>query len=297
MAEVLAGHGCSWIFEAGAVRVRFHRGLQVPKLLHALGERRVPYEALADVSLTPGKRGTLVMRAVPRQGADALLIAAAGQLKEALDPYRLVLPVEREKEAEEYADLMRSSMDGRGPVARCLVAAPSVPRAFKGWDGQAAFDGEAVRLQWFWSSAAKAKQQAGDQRLTLSEIEGVEWRSPDVSAGCLRFRVRGREAPRDPEQDPASVVFRLGYGATAESLPLAAAVVHALREAPAPVLEPEPDEREPDAREPDEHKAAVAAPEGGDIPGLIRKLGDLRDAGLLTEEEFQAKKVELLSRL
>jgi hypothetical protein len=34
-----------------------------------------------------------------------------------------------------------------------------------------------------------------------------------------------------------------------------------------------------------------------DIPDQIRRLGELRDAGLLTEDEFAAKKTELLERL
>lgn len=34
-----------------------------------------------------------------------------------------------------------------------------------------------------------------------------------------------------------------------------------------------------------------------DVADQIRKLGELRDAGLLTEEEFQSKKTELLKRL
>jgi len=40
-----------------------------------------------------------------------------------------------------------------------------------------------------------------------------------------------------------------------------------------------------------------APPGTGPSPlALIRELGELRDAGLLTEEEFQAKKAELLER-
>jgi hypothetical protein len=35
----------------------------------------------------------------------------------------------------------------------------------------------------------------------------------------------------------------------------------------------------------------------GDIPEQIRKLGELRDSGILTNEEFEAKKAELLGRL
>ncbi|WP_426624290.1 SHOCT domain-containing protein [Leifsonia sp. McL0607] len=47
--------------------------------------------------------------------------------------------------------------------------------------------------------------------------------------------------------------------------------------------------------------AAVAAPsDGGEADAIIasiKKLGELRDAGVLTDNEFDAKKAELLSRL
>jgi hypothetical protein len=38
-------------------------------------------------------------------------------------------------------------------------------------------------------------------------------------------------------------------------------------------------------------------PASTDIPDQIRKLGELRDAGILTPDEFEAKKAELLSRM
>jgi hypothetical protein len=41
--------------------------------------------------------------------------------------------------------------------------------------------------------------------------------------------------------------------------------------------------------------AAVAA--DGDIIDQIRRLGELRDSGLITPEEFETKKAELLGRL
>jgi hypothetical protein len=34
-----------------------------------------------------------------------------------------------------------------------------------------------------------------------------------------------------------------------------------------------------------------------DIPDQIRKLGELRDSGMVTPEEFEAKKAELLGRM
>ncbi len=47
-----------------------------------------------------------------------------------------------------------------------------------------------------------------------------------------------------------------------------------------------------------EGDAAGLVPSGSaDIPDQIRKLGELRDAGILTQEEFEAKKGDLLSRM
>lgn len=41
--------------------------------------------------------------------------------------------------------------------------------------------------------------------------------------------------------------------------------------------------------------AAVSAPEGEDVIAKIKQLGELRDQGLLTEEEFAAQKAKLLA--
>lgn len=41
----------------------------------------------------------------------------------------------------------------------------------------------------------------------------------------------------------------------------------------------------------------VAAPPADDIPSQIQKLAGLRDAGILTEEEFTTKKAELLAKM
>lgn len=41
----------------------------------------------------------------------------------------------------------------------------------------------------------------------------------------------------------------------------------------------------------------VASPTPLDVPGQIRKLSELRDEGLISPEEFEAKKRELLDRL
>jgi len=282
MGDVLAGFHAAWEFESDSVLIRFERGIRTPKLFQALGERRIPLKAIAGVTLTPGKRGTVVLRAEPRPGADPLMEAADGQLKENCDPYRLVLPAERETLAEYYADELRAQLTHHEPAERFLVAAPEVPRAFKAYDAKASFDGRAVSFRWFWTGASSAKWKAGDQTFPVADLSGVEWRSPEVFEGHLRLLRRTDSSSVTPvDQDPASVVFGLGYGPVHESLPFAAAVLAAVRSTGgAPAVQLNAGRRDP-----------------GDVAERIRHLGGLHEAGLVTDEEFAAKKAELLAEL
>lgn len=304
MGDVLAGIHATWEFESDALVIRFERGNRnTPKLFGALRERRVPHEALASVTLTPGKRGTVVLHAVPRPGADPLMEAAAGQLKETCDPYRLVLPADRETLAEYYRDelralLPRGATDGADgsaegddvavmPTDGFLVAAPTGPLSFKTYDGRASFDGMSeIAFRWSWTGASSEKWKAGDQTFSVRELSGVEWRSPEILDGYLRLVPRdGAPRPAQPDLDPASVVFGLGLGPVHESLPFAAAVLAAIRgKDRAPVAVP--------AGAPD-----AARRDPGAVADRIRHLGDLHRAGLVTDEEFSAKKAELLAEL
>ncbi|UGY91182.1 DUF4429 domain-containing protein [Streptomyces gobiensis] len=304
MGDVLAGIHSTWEFDTDSVLIRFERGIRTPKLFHVLRERRIPYEALSGVELTPGsRRGTVVLRALPRPGADPLLEAADGQLKDHSDPYRLVLPAERGTLADYYATELRGAL-GPGaekPAERHLVAAPAPPLQFKAYDGKVAFDGTSVSFRWFWTGASSAKWKAGDQTFRVSELEGVEWRSPEVFNGHLRLLRRGVEPPDVPgeaDQDPASVVFGLGYGLVHESLPLAAALLEAVRAAePVPALEPSSASGAHPGRGRTGSSVRPGRADPADIAERIRHLGELHEAGLLTEEEFSAKKAELLAEL
>ncbi|MFG3530680.1 DUF4429 domain-containing protein [Streptomyces sp. NPDC047917] len=322
MGDVLAGIHATWEFDTDSVLIRFERGIRTPRLFQSLRERRVPHAALSSVTLTPGKRGTVVLRAVPRPGADPLVEAAAGQLKDGCDPYRLVLPAERETLAEYYADELRARLgpDAAEPAERFLVAAPEAPMQFKAYDGRAGFDGHRVSFRWFWTGASTAKWKAGDQTFPVTELSGVEWRSPEAFEGYLRLVPRGLEAavpgpvagdgparsggpgpvaepgaahgpqpvaagPTRADQDPAAVVFGLGYGPVHESLPFAAAVLESVRKNHSAAAVP----------------AAVLAGAGrrdpADIAERIRHLGELHRAGLVTDDEFSAKKAQLLAEL
>jgi hypothetical protein len=299
MGDVLAGTHSTWEFDTDSVLIRFERGIRTPKLFHVLGERRIPYEALSQVELAPGgRRGTVVLRAEPRAGADPLMEAAAGQLKDGCDPYRLVLPAQRETLADYYATELRSvlSADAGEPAPHHMVAAPPPPHSFKAFDGKASFDGQTVFFRWFWTGASSSKWKAGDQSFQVGDLEGVEWRSPEIAGGHLRVLPRAGRAPEaaEADKDPASVVFGVGYGLVHESLPFAASVLEAVR-----------------AAGPEESAEAAASPAAGhgsrgtrpgrsdpaDIAERIRHLGELHGAGLLTEDEFSKKKADLLAEL
>ncbi|GHE83164.1 DUF4429 domain-containing protein [Streptomyces fumanus] len=283
MGDVLAGSHAAWEFGSDSVLIRYERGLRTPRLFQALGERRIPVEAIAGVTLAPGRRGTVVLQLQPRAGADPLMEAAAGQLKESCDPYRLVLPAEREPLAGYWADELRGQLPeaGAGPAERHLVAAPEPPLQFKAYDAKASFDGTSVSFRWFWTGASSAKWKAGDQTFPVTGLSGVEWRSPEVTEGYLRLQRRDGSAAGVPvDQDPACVVFGLGYGAVHESLPFAAAVLAAVRAAG-------------DAAVP----VAAVRRDPADIAERIRHLGELHQAGLVTDEEFSVKKAELLAEL
>jgi hypothetical protein len=291
MGDVLAGFHAAWEFDSDSVLIRYERGIRTPKLFGALGERRIPHEALAAVRLTPGRRGTVVLHAESRPGADPLMEAAGGQLKESSDPYRLVLPVERETLAEYYADELRALLGPScsEPAKRYLVAAPEPPLRFKAYDAKASFNGRSVRFRWSWTGASSAKWKAGDQNIPVTELCGLEWRSPEALGGHLRLHRRGEDQNKSGEadQDPTAVVFGLGYGPVHESLPFAASVLAAIRAAsPAPALVAA------------QARTVVSArPDPADIAERIRHLGELHSAGLLTDEEFTVKKAELLAEL
>ncbi|MFJ7268254.1 DUF4429 domain-containing protein [Streptomyces sp. NPDC099050] len=277
MGDVLAGNHAVWEFDrtTNSLIIRFARGMRTPRLWHALGERRIPLEALSGVDLTVGRRDALVLRARVRVGADPLMEAAAGQLRDVCDPYRLALPGggagAGAVRAAAFAEALRERIGPAGPAERFLVTAPEPPATLKAYDARLTLDGGAVTFHWSRTGATSTKWKAGDQRYPLAALAGLVWHSPQRPGGHLRLLPREGAGDPRPDHDLSSAVFGVGYGGVHESLPFAAAVLVALRA-----------------------RAVVASGAVGTrLPGpreweRIQHLTELHSAGLLTDAEYRA---------
>ncbi|WUH97870.1 DUF4429 domain-containing protein [Spirillospora sp. NBC_00431] len=301
MAEIIGTDG-TWTFDGETLRIVPGHGRGVHRLRRLLGELTLPLEALAGVAFeTGGKSGLL--RARLRQGADPLLQAAAGALKDSSDPYRLNVDGGRFAVAEYLVDEVRNALlieeVGTGRVDRYLLPGPDVPIRASGGDGSAAFDGDSVRLEWNWM-AESAKKDAGPQHLPMRDIASVELHPAiGLDNGYLRFRIDdGAEQP-EPILDPRCMMLWGFKKEAAAAIALAAAVTARLPHPYAVDDTPPPPELEAAPESEDAAKGA-AKDSSDDHDALLRRLrelGDLRKEGILTEEEFTAAKQAVLRRL
>lgn len=122
-----------------------------------------------------------------------------------------------------------------------------------------------------------SQQQPGGRTLTFSSQFGT------VQLSDLREIGGAGDAAPEAEAAPAA------EPAPAPSEPAAAT---------APAAEPEPAPAEPAPAPAAASAPAAPGPAGeGDVIAQIERLAGLRDKGILSDEEFSAKKTELLSRL
>lgn len=133
-----------------------------------------------------------------------------------------------------------------------------------------------------------SQQQSGDQSLTFTSQNGLVRLAdlPRVSSGDSL----GAGSEPSLTSDTSSPVPRSEPEAVASEMPsapveTASPVSQSLHETPSAPLSVSPSRPQPAE---DQSDAIIA---------LIRKLADLRDAGILTDDEFQTKKTDLLGRL
>lgn len=148
----------------------------------------------------------------------------------------------------------------------------------KGANGQISFDGRTVTITRKGMRAALVSGGFGaEKQLHISAITAVQYKKAGLNLGYIQLSVPGevvaqrRNKTQTLQQDENTITFYSGgnadFKALADELN---AAIHA------------------------KHEPVAAAP---DIADQLRKLGELRDSGVLTQAEFDAKKAELLARM
>jgi hypothetical protein len=160
------------------------------------------------------------------------------------------------------------------------VSSAEPTMSIKGVNGQVSVVGDFIVIN---RKGFMAKMSQGftkdEKRLNIHTITAVQLKKPGMTRGYIQFTLAGgnesRKGVSDATKDENSVLF--DKKSLAEFEALRDYVDRRITEAHAP-QSPSPSQ-EPDLGE------------------QIRKLAALRDEGLLTEDEFQAKKADLLSRM
>ncbi len=154
----------------------------------------------------------------------------------------------------------------------------------RGYNGQIRFDGDVVMItrEGFMGRMSVGR---GEKRIPLDALAAVHWRpAPRASLGWLQFTIPGsreavnRRGPRqagevDITRDENTVTFQRKHQEAFER------VRQAIEDALV------------------SRREAVASQSGTSVVDQLRELAQLRDKGILTDAEFEAKKVELVRRL
>ena len=298
MAEIIQKDG-TWTFDGDTVRIVPGSDKSVSPLRRTLGEVAVPLRALAGVSFEPGKKaGRLRLRL--RDGADPLLQITAGRLEDAWDPYRLSVEPGRTGVAEYFVDEVRHALlleqVGTGPLDGYVLPGPPLPVTVGAGDGTVMFDGERIRLEWNWKTE-ESKQSGGPRTLALDDVRAVEWLpAAGLENGYLRFQVTPEPVRTPPKHDPHAVEL-WGFRKDPLMALVAAAVVARMPHPYAagtaqPALAPSPVRHE--AAGPD---GSSGADDHDVLLRRLRELGELHQAGILTEDEFSTAKQAVLKRM
>lgn len=295
----LSGRNATWAFLPDRIEIVYSSSSGIPRLLRRIGRRSVPVAAIAWAGVMHGD-GAPVLALRLHPGADPYTEVAAGQLAEDSDLYRLELDRGQADLAEYYAEHIRLLVEQHGVIWSesdgFLLGADPPPLHLRCFDADAHLDADNLHLRWN-ADATPEKRSGGDRTYPLTDLRGVEWVRPGAFSGQLSVRVKGESADKPPaEEDPTTVLFGLGCGTVADSLPFGASLLAGIRRHMAPASS---------GALSDGWRAAVDAGPSvsrlatsvDEIANAIRELGSLNEAGLLDDAEFQRKKQELLDRL
>jgi hypothetical protein len=152
----------------------------------------------------------------------------------------------------------------------------------KGRNGQLQLLPTKVRIirKGAWALALQGVQ--GDKEIYLDQISSIQFKKAGLAVGYMRFVfLGGRETKtgiRDTMKDENTVAFVHKHEAEFEAIKRA--IEEKMHEA-----------RTSRVQQP----LQQAAP--ADIPAQIKKLAELKNQGILTEQEFQQKKEDLLAKM
>jgi hypothetical protein len=153
----------------------------------------------------------------------------------------------------------------------------------KGHNGTVIWDGDFVTIRRT-GFLARTTVGKGEKRIPISSMTAVQWKPAGVMVnGFIQFTVGGGNEKRSKfgsqtssaVNDENSVVFIKKQMAAFDNL--RSQIEHAMAERGRP--------------------SAPAAPAAPDHLAQLKQLGELREAGVLSVEEFSAKKTEILGRL
>jgi Short C-terminal domain/Domain of unknown function (DUF4429) len=263
----------------------------------------VPVTALSSVSISPVTRreyGYLIL--VPRRDASPFHSVAAEHLTTGLDPLGIAFDDEHELLVEYYAQEIQAEISQHGladvPARKPLIAVPaSLPHAV-GIDGILSLHEDHVEFTWGINTRPAKLNHGRHWRIPLSAIETATWRPANATPdghGYLQLRLAGVPESVDihPLDDPNAIVLA-SEDLHALALIFGAALLVHISEVETRIdhdlvarwlqsAQPSRSEQPPK--------------DSTRIVDQIKQLGELRATGILTEEEFQSKKQQLLDRI
>ncbi|RKS68984.1 uncharacterized protein DUF4429 [Actinomadura pelletieri DSM 43383] len=255
-----------------------------------LKQLHVPTTALRGVTLTRAVRNdTGGIRFHPRPGASPFHEAAGAELHPSDDPLYFIFDADQEMVIEYYATEIASAIDAHGlsdmPSDRFLISVPNPIVRSVGFDGAVDLQGDVLSFTWGLEANPGKRMRLHRSTLPIDDIRSITWmdwmNDPD-EIGYLRFQPVGTHQFMHQLVDATTLLLETDEQ-FAEALVFAATVLE--RKQLRRVSPPSPT------------KADDSSTSQHDATELLRKLAGLRDAGVLTEDEFQAKKKEILDRL
>jgi hypothetical protein len=175
-------------------------------------------------------------------------------------------------------------------IGKCPTVGGEAMGTAKGYNGQVEFDGEFITIHRK-GVMARASVGKGEKRFPVSSVVAVQWKPPGgLVNGYIQFTMAGGNERRasfgrqtvDAAKDENSVIVTRQQKAAFEALKAEIEAAMAARH-----------------RQPPPTAAAPPPPPSASNARLdqLRQLGELRDSGVLSDEEFEAEKAAIMGTL